>query len=481
MNSVVQDEIAVEDFVGDLKRKQESLLQEKIPVTVSAKKTLRLSGEIAAPPSKSYSHRAIMVAGMCTRSITVQNPLLSEDIIATARAWWALGARMRYIAGENAIVVHGVERPFLNAQSLPEKIYVTESGTTLRFVLPGLAFAKGSVRVEGKQSLRTRPNTSVVEALRKLGVKVEAMSPGDTIPITVSGTGVLPTGDITIPGGLSSQVVSAFLFWMALASPARKNTLSRIFSSNRENVSVIQVEGELVSRPYVDITIDVLHWAGIKVESDSSRNVYRIAGDQKFSPQSSVFTVNGDYSSAAFVLAAASIINSDVTVHGLKVDKQGDRAIVDILKRMGSNVDDSVPGRIRVKGSSELRGLNLDCSDTPDLVPILCVLGAFAEGTTTLTNISHLKYKETDRLKAPTEELRKLGVRIEHTSDSITIRKSQLVANKVCARGDHRLAMSLMVAGLAGAGSEVQEAPSIRKSYPLFIRDMRALGAELSG
>jgi 3-phosphoshikimate 1-carboxyvinyltransferase len=283
---------------------------------------------------------------------------------------------------------------------------------------------------------------------------------------------------------MSSQVISSFLLWLPLAGQPQK-TPSRVFdrlrSHYREPVSTIHVAGKLVSKPYVDVTIDVLNWAGVKVDVIESGSVYRIPGNQKFRPSTSVFAVNGDYSSAAFILVAASLIDSDVLVRGLKADKQGDRAIVRILKQMGANVDDSQSDGVRVRGATPLHGVELDCSDIPDLVPILCVLGLFAEGRTVLKNISHLRYKETDRLKGPTEELRLLGGTIEHTNDSITIYKSNLVPNRVSARGDHRLAMSLIIAGLAGAGAEVDGAPSIKKSYPWFIRHMRSLGAPILG
>jgi 3-phosphoshikimate 1-carboxyvinyltransferase len=188
--------------------------------------------------------------------------------------------------------------------------------------------------------------------------------------------------------------------------------------------------------------------------------------------------VGGDYSSAAFLIAASCIKPSDVKVSGLRVDRQGDRAFVDILRRMGASLIEE-PDGIRIRGPERLHGLELDCADIPDLVPILCVLGAFASGRTVLKNISHLRHKESDRLVGPTDELRLMGARISSSSDSISVEKSDLRPARVSARGDHRLAMSLIVAGIAAGGAEIGGVRSIAKSYPSFIRDIRALGARI--
>jgi 3-phosphoshikimate 1-carboxyvinyltransferase len=457
-----------------------------IPNKITVHKAERpLEGAIDAPPSKSYSHRALMVAGLCGgREIFVENPLRAKDIQATADAWQGLGAGVEEVdngqglgAGveevDNGLVVRGVTKPF--AQGQPQKIFVKESGTSLRFLLPGLAFASGPIRVEGHNSLETRPNQMIVEPLARLGVTVSGKTDKHTVPIVVDGQGFLPVGDVTIQGDKSSQVVSAFLLWLPLASP--KSKLSRIL--NKRHVSHVRVEGHLVSKPYVDITLDALsRWGGIEIIEDEPGVLYTIPAGQQFSPTTDRFVVNGDYSSAAFILVAACLCNGRVLVKGLQDDKQGDREIVDILKRMGAPIN-KTPDGVEVSGASRLQGLDLDCGHIPDLVPILCVLGAFAEGRTTLKNIAHLRHKETDRLVGPAEELKKLGVRIQCTDSSITIEKSELKMGEVSARFDHRMAMSLIVAGLAGNGVALDGALSIKKSYPRFLEDMKSLGAPI--
>jgi 3-phosphoshikimate 1-carboxyvinyltransferase len=312
----------------------------------------------------------------------------------------------------------------------------------------------------------------IVRPLRDLGVDVEVREKNadERVPIHVVGKGFLPTGDVTLPGDQSSQVVSSFLFWMPLAS-------KRGILGSRD--STIRVQGRLVSRPYVDITLDVLRWAGIRIEEQESGSLYRVPSGQQFQASSLRYRVGGDYSSAAFLLAAASVCRSNVLVRGLVPDKQGDRAIVSILRAMGADLEESEAG-IRVRGPARLRGIDYDCSHVPDLVPILCAVATFAEGRTTLRNIAHLRQKETDRLAGPTEELKRLGARIENSSDSISIEGCALRKARVDARGDHRMAMALIVAGLGAQGVEVEGAACIGKSYPSFVRDMRALGARIS-
>lgn len=424
----------------------------------------KLEGNVVVPPSKSYSHRALMAAGLSREPVVIENALLARDIIATADAWTSLGARITFDDGKFTVRGTSEIRP------TPE-IFVRESGTTLRFILPGLALSNATVKVKGNNSLATRPNRMIVRPLREqLGVDVKGEGEDELIPIRIRGEGRLRPALLTLPGDQSSQVISSFLFWLPLASPT---------SLLGAKYSTVKVVGSLVSKPYVDITIDVLEWAGIKIEEIESGALYRIPANQRFRPKTSTYRVPGDYSSAAFLLAAACLRPSNVLIMGLKKDKQGDRAILDVLRAMGARIDEEESG-VRIKGPAPLRGIDVDCSSTPDLVPILSVLGAFAEGETHLRNISHLRYKETDRLAAPTEELRKLGVHISHTDDSISIRHSELRPGTVDSHGDHRMAMSLIVAGIGAGGVEVHGMDCIGKSYPSFVRDMESLGVVIS-
>jgi 3-phosphoshikimate 1-carboxyvinyltransferase len=324
-----------------------------------------------------------------------------------------------------------------------------------------LSLADGDIRIEGQGTLLTRPNRQVIDVLRSWGCDVAGQGPDHRLPIRIRGTGALRGGRGVVDGSVTSQVVSALL----MAAPfAREKT-------------VLVLRRRLVSRPYVDVTLDVLRWAGIRVTRDGYRR-FEVEPGQRFRPHA-VFTVPGDYSSAAFLLAAAALTESDVTVTGLTDNAQGDRRILSLLSAMG------VPLRrrgdaVRIRGPCRLRGVDIDGSDIPDLVPILTVLGCFADGCTRIRRVRHLAFKESNRLTGPAEELGRMGARIRPLRDGLVIRTSRLVPARVSPHRDHRLAMALAVAALgAGIRLAIPDAECIAKSYPGFVADMRRLGADV--
>ncbi len=202
---------------------------------------------------------------------------------------------------------------------------------------------------------------------------------------------------------------------------------------------------------------------------------FYVQGNQKFRPKKK-FIVHGDYSSAAFLMAAACLVKSNVTIKDLVEDKQGDRRIIDILNKMGARIN-RVKDSIKIKGPFELKGMDIDCCDTPDLVPILAVIGCFAKGKTRIYNISHLMYKESDRINAPARELAKLGANIHISNNELIVHHSTLKRADVSSCRDHRIAMALAVAGLRIGNLEIEGSECIAKSYPDFISDMRSIGA----
>lgn len=423
---------------------------------MNVQKTEKLQGTVKAPSSKSYSHRAIIVGSLAGRT-TVLNSLDCDDTRNTIKLCRKLGADIKEQDGK--LTIKGCNgRPKLGGKTLN----VGEAGTLLRLALPLTALSKGKVVVNGKGSLLERPNRQVVDVLRAWGVDIEGRGPTHALPIHVNANGILTGGSATVEGSVTSQVVTALL----LAAPfARDDT-------------VLRLPRRLVSRPYVAVTIDVLRWAGIRVERDGFK-VFRVKHGRSFRPQRP-FTVHGDYSSASFLLAAAVLTKSDVTVLDLANDSQGDKRIINILRAMGARIDRS--GRkVRVRGPFQLRGVSVDGSDVPDLVPILSTLACFARGTTRIYNVAHLAHKESNRLAMPAGELKKLGARISHSSDALIIKGSRLHGNRVSSCGDHRIAMSMAVAGLRlKEGVTIDGAESISKSYPNFIRDMRHLGAAIT-
>lgn len=418
--------------------------------------TGRLVGTVRAPASKSYTHRAIMISAL-DGTTRITNPLYCEDTLNTIALWKKLGARIRKDA--RGMVVHGCGGvPVL---SHGRTVNVGESGTLLRFILSILALAEGQVVVNGRGSLLKRTNRQVVEVLKKWGIDIGGRGIEHRLPIRIRANGVLSGGEAIVDGSVTSQVVSSLL----IAAPfARQDT-------------TLALTGPLVSRPYVDITIDVLKWAGIRVEREGDR-VFKVRKGQVLKPRKN-FAVHGDWSAAAFLLAAAVLTESDVTVTDLARDCQGDRRIVTVLRAMGAKITES--GRtVSVKGPASLHGVDIDGGDIPDLVPILTVLGCFAAGTTRIRNVAHLVHKESDRLTVPAIELGKLGAKISVGSDGLVIKHSILHGGFVSARNDHRIAMSLAVAGLgAGQVVTIAGAACIAKSYPGFVADMKRLHANV--
>lgn len=417
-------------------------------------KPSKLAGEVVAPPSKSYTHRAFAVGMLAEGESRITDPLIGLDTKATIDAAEILGAKISNI--RETWVVHGTGG---NLKPKTDLIDAQNSGTTIRIMSAIAALSRKPIRLTGDESIKTRPMGPLIEALVKLGAKGKCEGPNGRPPVVVGGG--LVGGDIEITGAVSSQFISALL----IACPYA-----------REDVT-LSVAEEPRSKPYIEITLEVLDAVGAKIRRNKSFTDFKIDGRQVFSPLK--LKIPGDFSSAAFVLGAAALTESTVRVSNLNVrGAQGDRRIVELLREFGADV--KVRGEtVEVTGAG-LTGIEADCSDNPDLVPILSVLGAVADGRTRLTNIHHLRFKETDRLRALATELRKLGANIEELPDEIRLNGvKQLKEAKLQSYGDHRMAMALSVAGLVAKGETVVDgAESIPVSYPSFVEDMRKLGAQ---
>jgi 3-phosphoshikimate 1-carboxyvinyltransferase len=301
----------------------------------------------------------------------------------------------------------------------------------------------------------------LVEALEKLGAKARCEGRQGRPPVVVGGG--LSGGEVEITGAVSSQFISALL----IASPYA-----------RDDVKLI-ITGDLRSKPYIEITLELLDAVGAKIKRNKSLTEFNISGMQTFRPID--LTIPGDFSSAAFVLGAAALTGSTVMVNNLDVHgAQGDRRIVKLLEEFGADV--KVHGKtIEVSGTEGLSGIEADCGDNPDLVPVLSVLGSVADGRTRLTNVPHLRFKETDRLRALATELRKLEAEVEELPDELRLEGvRQLKGTRLSSYGDHRMAMAFVVAGLVARGETIVDgAESIPVSYPSFVDDMRKLGAKM--
>ena len=413
--------------------------------------TEKLKGTVKAPPSKSYTIRAV-IAGLLSDGVSkIRDPLYSLDTNAAINVSKEHGAKI-------AKKKWGLEVKGTGGKvRTPKKVLDTlNSGTTIRIATGVASLDSQPITLTGDASIRKRPIGELLDALRQLGV--ESSSKNGFPPHTVKGP--LQGGLCRIRGDISSQFISSLI----MSAPyAWEDT-------------VIEITTPLRSRPYVDLTLSVLGRFGVRVVN---------GGYQRFSiPSGQVYaaadyTVEGDYSSAAFLLAAAAVTESDVTVKNLFSDsKQADKKIVEILQAMGADIDVGVD-YVRVQGGGKLSGVKADLSDSPDLLPICAVLGALASGETVLHNVEHARLKECDRIHAMAVELKKMGARIEERRDGLVIRDGGLSGGAtIDSWDDHRIVMSMAVAALrAGAATTIKDKEVAAVTFPNFEEVMRTLGA----
>ncbi|WP_440991372.1 3-phosphoshikimate 1-carboxyvinyltransferase [Haloarchaeobius baliensis] len=416
-------------------------------------------GPARAPPSKSYTHRAILAAGYAGGAV-VTDPLLSADTRATARAVAAFGGSVAVAADESRLDVDG----FDGEPGVPDDVIdCANSGTTMRLVTAAAGLVDGTTVLTGDESLRSRPQGPLLDALSALGARAESTRGNGQAPLVV--TGPITGGTVSIPGDVSSQYVTALL----------------MAGANTDEGIRVELETELKSAPYVDITLDVLDAFG--VDAERTETGFLVDGGQRYDA-GEAYAVPGDFSSLSYLLAAGAVAAPDgLTIDGAVPSAQGDTAIVDIVDRMGGTVDwDREAGSIEVSQSS-LSGITVDVADTPDLLPTIATLGAVADGETRIENVEHVRYKETDRVSAMAEELTKLGASVTEYEDELVVHgdESELVGARVDGRKDHRIVMALSVAGLVADGeTTVEGGEHVDVSFPDFFDVLEALGATVA-
>jgi 3-phosphoshikimate 1-carboxyvinyltransferase len=420
-----------------------------------------VAGRARAPPSKSYTHRAILAAGYADGAV-VRDPLLSADTRATIRAVEAFGGRVENDAERNFLEITG----FGGQPSVPvDVIDCANSGTTMRLVTATAGLADGSTVLTGDESLRARPQGPLLQAIEQLGGRAESTRDNGQAPLVVDGP--MTGGTAAMPGDVSSQFVTALLM-------AGANTDAGID---------ITLQTPLKSAPYVDITREVLD--AFRVQARETERGFSVQGQQRYEARGGEYTVPGDFSSMSYLLAAGAVASTGagLVVGGAEPSKQGDAAIVDILDRMGATIHwDRDTGEITVERST-LTGIEVGVADTPDLLPTIAVLGALAEGTTRITDCEHVRYKETDRVSAMAESLTAMGASVEEADDELAIHgdESALEGTVLDGRGDHRIVMALAVAGLVAEGTTtIEGAEHVDVSFPGFFDVLAGLGADVS-
>ena len=433
---------------------------------LKVKNISEIGGVVKAPPSKSYSHRAVILASLAKGTSKLYDMLFSEDTLASIRVCKALGAEIN--EKDDYLEVIGTGGKLHN--SLREAIDLANSGTTLRLMTSVSALSNNEVILTGDESLQTRPMGLLMDALRPLGVETRSLNDNEKAPILIKPG--YSGGETSIMGSVSSQFISSIL----ISSPLSEHGVA------------LYVLPEFKSKPYVNMTLDIMRKFGVKVlkgyylKHESCDKEHQSCRIDEFKVKKQCYsacdyTVEGDYSSASYLLALIAINGGKAKIMNLFRDsKQGDKYILDILQKMGATIvrgDDYV----EIASTGVLKAIDVDLSNAPDLLITVAVLAAMAEGTSRITGVAHARVKETDRIDTTCRELEKLGCKLEEYEDGMSI-TGGVSSGVVDSHGDHRLAMAFSLMGLK-QDIEITNGEVFDVSFPNFIESMAELGFEL--
>ena len=411
-----------------------------------------LRGSIRPPGSKSITNRALVCAALADGPSTLTGALDSDDTRVMIEALRKLGFSLDVAENGTRISVVGGGGVI---PSRAAELYVANSGTTVRFLAALVSLAHGTFRLDGTPRMRERPIDDLVAALRQLGVDAACEAPGGCPPVLIRADG-LRGGAASVRGDVSSQFLSGLL----LAAPYARQRVT------------LTVSGELVSRPYVEMTLAVMRAFGVDMASGELREFQSVAGARY---RGRDYAIEPDASAASYFFAAAAITRGEVTVEGVsRGSLQGDVAFVDVLARMGCRVE-ARDDAITVRGGP-LRGITVDMNAISDTVQTLAAVAMFADGPTTVTGVAHIRHKETDRIGDLATELRKLGATVDEAPDGLRITPGALRGAVVDTYDDHRMAMSLALVGLRQPGVVIRDPACTAKTYPRFFDDLRSLG-----
>ena len=403
----------------------------------------KVSGKVKIPGSKSYTNRALLIAALAEGISRLENPLISDDTRYMIQALKGFGIEVK--EEPNAFIVSGKS----GVLKIPiEEIFVGNAGTTMRFLTTFSSLAKGKVRLDGDERMRERPLADLLECLGQMGVKAIPAYHNGCPPIDIEGKGV-PGGEVTLAGNKSSQYLTSLL----LSAPYFKNDTN------------IFIQGDLTSKSYADITLDIMQSFGIKVENDSYQE-FSVRAGQIYKAQT--YQIEGDWSSATYFLAAAAVTGGDITLIGMNpTSVQGDAQFANVLKKMGCEIHRSIDS-LSLKGNS-LRGIKVNMNNMPDAVQTLAVVALFAKGKTVIEGIGNLRIKETNRIEALANELGRLGAEVKTGEDFIIVNPREYSGAEIETYNDHRMAMSFAIAGLKISGVKIKNPKCVEKSFPNFF------------
>ncbi|HDR73699.1 MAG TPA: 3-phosphoshikimate 1-carboxyvinyltransferase [Methanoculleus sp.] len=405
---------------------------------------------VRAPPSKSYTHRALIAAALAGGTSVIKGPLRSEDTALTRRALERFGIAIWDDGGD--LEVEGTGGDLRCRAGGP--IDCGNSGTSMRLLAPLALLCPHPVVFTGTERMRQRPIGPLVDALNRIGGAITYEQAPGFPPIRVSGT--LAGGQTSVDASVSSQFVSSVL----LAAPMAAGPVE------------VATVGQVSSRSYLDVTVDVMRAFGVKVARDG--DAWFAVDPRPYRPRS--YAIEGDYSSASYFFAMAAVSGGRVTVENLNpVSVQGDRRFVAALGRMGCEVR-ARPGGVTVTRTGRLVGIEIDMASTPDTVQTLAAVAAFADSPTTISGIGHLRHKESDRIEATVGMLRACGAGAAWVQDTLTITPGPFRGCTIDPRNDHRTAMAAAVIALGAGGVTIEGAECVAKSFPEFWAILQEAG-----
>jgi 3-phosphoshikimate 1-carboxyvinyltransferase len=409
---------------------------------------------VTLPGSKSITNRALIIAALADGQSILTEALFSDDTHYMQESLNRLGIRVEANPADARFIVDGAGGTIPSSEA---SLFIGNSGTSARFLTALAALGSGTYIVDGIERMRQRPILPLIEALRQLGVDARSETGNGCPPVTISSTG-MQGGTVRMAGDTSSQYFTALL----MVAPVTNEGI------------VIEVDGDLVSKPYLDMTIAAMRDFGVTVDHENYER-FVIPGRQQYKPRE--YAIEPDASAASYFFALAAVTGGRITVQNLgNRSVQGDVEFVDVLERMGCSVERS-DAEITVTGPEKLSGIDVDMNAISDTMPTLGAIAPLADGPVTIRNVEHVRHKETDRISAVVNELRRAGIEVEERQDGITVHPGVPEPATIETYDDHRMAMSFAILGCAVPGIRIDTPSCVAKTFPdFFDRLNTALG-----
>ncbi|MCB2170005.1 MAG: 3-phosphoshikimate 1-carboxyvinyltransferase [Deltaproteobacteria bacterium] len=397
---------------------------------------------VQIPGSKSYTHRVLIAAALADGKSVIRNALRSEDTQLTMNALQQMGVSIK--EATSGIEINGCNGHFRPTE---DPIFLGNSGTSMRLLISLAALGQGEYLLTGTRRMQERPVQALLYSLGQIGVPARSLNQNGCPPLLITGGKVNGT-HVDIDCSISSQFLSSLL----------------LMAPNTDGGLQIDVRRGPVSRPYIDMTVDIMQQFGVAVEREGYEH-FMVPGRQQYCPGN--YTVESDVSNASYFWAAGAITGKLIKVLGIQGDSlQGDLKILHLFEEMGCQVRFEQDG-IAVAGEA-LKPIEADMGDMPDMVPTVAVVAAFARGTSCIKNVAHLRAKECDRLDAVIKELKSMGIVAHSSGDDLYIEGGQPLAAEIETYNDHRIAMSFAIAGLQAPGTRIRNPGCVEKSFPNF-------------